>query len=700
MALVLAFGIQRIADAVDDLTPGFNTSDPTNTADLGWLNIHSTITLDIDVANANNSSTHIESVYVQVSGGGANFPHPTTANKTVTSYRWDEKKGTTDPKNYTNGTLNIGADVVITVRSVGEVTVTVSWTSNSQTEYNITDSRLVRDKSLVRTFYVVKSKHDIGTSDTITLLNVTDGVGAGYNSLSDVEIYKGDTKHNPVTYTVTSGKLYIKEGTRTNKSIRNDSASLNTSSGANVWLSMESDTNDAENSHTVAASLATGFIATGTYIYGPRPKLTVTPNTALSSGNPGQKIGDSTAPGILATVTDKDDNRTDGGTVDGVPVKFEVADKSTTASWLIPRSGMTIVDDNNEEITPPPATAKILYVRTNSGTTGASVDVQLASTPGNGEITVSVVGKNVNVSETVTVGTPPTELSTISDTQRTGNSKIFDLVAQVKRGGNPLQGLEVTFQTTRGNLANTPTGETGITNPDGGSDVDDTTSTPSGLNAKDITDPNGYAQVRYNIGDHSGQQEIDAIIYGSDANKRQVVTFVVNGSSTPPTPPPPQTASLTLTATGTGTTRSVTVAARNAQGANVPGLFVTLSGTALPVGSQNVSAGTATTITLPSTPGSYTLTAAASGYTSATETFTITAPGNLGLALIGDQVNGSQTIQVTARTAAGTLETSSVLVSLSGAGISRTVTVTGSQNIPIVLPTASGTLTASATGYN
>ena len=160
-----------------------------------------------------------------------------------------------------------------------------------------------------------------------------------------------------------------------------------------------------------------------------------------------------------------------------------------------------------------------------------------------------------------------------------------------------------------------------------------------------------------------------------------------------------RTPSLSISVSGTGTTRSVTVTAINAQGTAVPGLAVTLSGSALTT-SQIVTSGTPATITIPSTPGTYTLQAVAGGYTVGTASITVTAPGSLALALIGGQVNGSQTVQVTARNSAGTLETTAVLVTLSGAGISRTVSVTGTQNVPLVLPTTSGTLFARAEGYN
>ena len=160
--------------------------------------------------------------------------------------------------------------------------------------------------------------------------------------------------------------------------------------------------------------------------------------------------------------------------------------------------------------------------------------------------------------------------------------------------------------------------------------------------------------------------------------------------------------SLNISVSGTGNTRTVTVTALNAAGTAQPGISVVLNvnnGASL----SRTSGPTplSSTLTLPAAAGDYLLTATTTAdFTGDSETITITLPGNLGLLLIGDQVNGAQTVQVTARNAVGSLETTAVLVTLSGAGISRTVTVTGSQNIPISLPTTSGTLVASATGYN
>ena len=108
---------------------------------------------------------------------------------------------------------------------------------------------------------------------------------------------------------------------------------------------------------------------------------------------------------------------------------------------------------------------------------------------------------------------------------------------------------------------------------------------------------------------------------------------------------------------GTGTTRAVTVTATNAQGVNIPGLRVALTGTALTT-SRVVNTGTATVITLPTTPDDYTIIATFSGYASDTETVTVAASAALGtfsITTIDAPVNGQQTIEVTARNSAGTL---------------------------------------------
>ena len=155
---------------------------------------------------------------------------------------------------------------------------------------------------------------------------------------------------------------------------------------------------------------------------------------------------------------------------------------------------------------------------------------------------------------------------------------------------------------------------------------------------------------------------------------------------------------------GTGTTRAVTVTATNAQGVNIPGLRVALTGTALTT-SRVVNTGTATVITLPTTPDDYTITATFSGYASDTETLTVAASAALGtfsITTIDAPVNGQQTIEVTVLNANGARASVPVTVTLVGPGISRTVETTrGTGRVFIRIPTTttSYTLTVSADGY-
>ena len=210
----------------------------------------------------------------------------------------------------------------------------------------------------------------------------------------------------------------------------------------------------------------------------------------------------------------------------------------------------------------------------------------------------------------------------------------------------------------------------------------------------------GEAHVVYDIGSHTGRQEITASFV--DGTDRESVTFVINGSGR--RGGGEQTARLTIRVDGTGTTRAVTVTATNAQGENIPGLRVALTGTALTT-SRVVNTGTATVITLPTTPDDYTIIATLSGYDPDTETLTVAASAALGtfsITTIDAPVNGQQTIEITARNSAGTLVSGDLVVTLTGPGISRTVdTVNGTGRVFIRIPTTttSYTLTVRADGY-
>ena len=738
MTLVLAFGVQGTAEAISGLTPSTAIASGgvgTATTDLGSLSIEGTITVTISGGTLDLDNVR-ESITVSVSGSGVgtgatstNFVNP--AGNRVTSYVWRETDNdTTDGTNHnaanTFATDETPSTVTITVRRAGEITVTVSHIET----YDTTRSRTAR---VVNTYYIVKQAYEVGPNDTVSLLGVSRGVGAGYGETDNFRIHSADGRNNRVTYNLvgTGGTLYIREGSRYRNA--DDSAyllsgtTLTTSSSAEVWLDMGS------TSQTVTATVVTtGRQTEGVYILRV-PKLAVgTQNQILNveteptplKGNPEQVIGEgainvqvmqSTLTGQTVVFTTP---------VSNVPVKFDVVDKSVAGGYLIPPASTgnsggysgNIVDANNNpvRVTDIPSAARTLYVRASDSNT-ASVGFEFGMAEGTSEITVSVAGTRVTISKTVDViigDETNTQLSISSNTKDSGNANIFHLVARVAdKDGNSIWGKTVTFRTRFGNLENTPTGETGITNPDGGAAVDDDAAIQEGLTVTDITTRSGLARVSYDLGSNRGRQEIHASI-DDMTNARQEITFVVNGPAAAITPINPitpifQVPALTISTRGEGTTRSVTVTATNAQGANVPGLAVTLSGTALTT-SRLVTTGTPETITLPSTPNTYTLQAVASGYTVARINLTVAAspqPGALSINRIGDRVGSQQAIRVSVLTSGGGIPSSAVVVTLSGVTLPPRTTIPageGSTTFTATLPSTSEAhvVTATASGYD
>ena len=601
MALVLAFSVQGTADAAT--IDAFSASP----VDLSWRNIDETIDFTITVTPTVDGSN--ESVTFSVSNG-ATFVDPEDSAKTRSSYVWRETGDTSGDGS--QGTFTSPGTVQVTVKRVGIVTATLSATGAT---------------SRTMTFYVVKRAFDVNYNDTVSILNVTNGVGGRYSG--DIKIHSGDSRHNPVTYTTTGGTLYARFGTTTRR-LDLSGTPLKTSSSADVWLDMSAD------SRTVTAQVEhSDRVTQGTYIHG-SPQLAVTEVPDPFEGPPGDEEGNT----ITVVVNDQlaAGAPGSGGSVAGVPVKFDVADKSPMGGYLIrpDTTTYTIVDVSNNPImlaNIPPA-AKTFYVRTIAG--GAQVGFQFGTIPGEADVVVSVSGRNVNISETVkakVTGDATTQLSIASNTRRSGNSKIFDLVALVERDGEALRGVTVTFQTRFGNLGNTPTGSTGITRPSPESGtVNDDQAQQTGLQVTDITNHLGKAQVSYNLGDNTGRQEIDASIYDANADLRQEITFVVNGpaGSGPQPQPQPQPGAGTptvspLTLTGApNSPHSITVTAPAGTTVRIgTNTFSEAGGSAVPA----IGSGTTTSvITLPSTVGTYTLPIDAGGTPLSVSITVTTAP--------------------------------------------------------------------------
>ena len=574
MALVLTFSVQGTADALN-FTPTATNNNPSDSGNFSWMNVGQTIRLEIsteingsdtDPAGSPDFTEIMESITVTVTGGGAKF---LVGNAEKSSYEWDETDtaGTTDANDkitYDHKDADLpDLDLLIIVRDDGKVTVTISDSSSGV-------SSAYKHPSTVYTFYVVKDLRDVTDRELTTpinLLNVTNGVGAGYDDRQDIRIHNesGDLR---VTYTVSDGgTLYIRDSNRywddANSNgvfdsgesyIKSSTTGFQTSSRAEVWLHMGNDS-----SKVTIQVTNSGIETQGIYIYG-RPKLEITiPATGrFLEGSPGAV----SQRDITVVVEDQTSLGADGDAVAGVPIKFDVVDKSATGGYLIPVStadsngfSTTIVDASNNLIRDidVPELTRTLYVRTD--TTNAVVGFQFGLAPGTSEVTISVSGTKINLREAAEVrvtGEATTTLTIESNTRRSGNSKLFELVAVVKRDGKALRGLPVTFQTRFGALMNTPTLEpqvpnalhdpTADDNSDGIDDeefVADSTLQEDRLEVMELTDRLGKAQVIYDLGNNTGRQEIDASIYDTNPDLRQEVTFVVNGPAPPPPPPPP-----------------------------------------------------------------------------------------------------------------------------------------------------------------
>ena len=390
MALVLAFSVQGTADAID----GISITSP-SPADLGTLVAGNNITLTVGIvqsvdsnADGNSDTIHYdqEAITISVSGGGAKITTVgTTTGLSVDSRSLQESPGTTLTS------LPRTVSVTISTSSHGEVTVTVTdSTPNADIESG--DSRA---GSAVLTVYAVRPVWQVSRTATLTLRGITNGVGDGFYDGNDQPIYNGDRNHYQVNYQVfgsdvtsfisanrtNSGGVYVKEGNR--PSSPTASNNLTTSSGAQVYLDI------GGGSKIVIANVVGtdgDAMSQGIYIF-QNPALVVSAATNTNQeGSPGTVIA------TPFTVTVQDGSGTGG--VPGVPVKFDVRNKSTTTGGtLVFNAGLTgeLIDARNMDLTATSQAGSTIYVRT--GARGvAQIDFQLGSASGDQLVDVSAVG--------------------------------------------------------------------------------------------------------------------------------------------------------------------------------------------------------------------------------------------------------------------------------------------------------------------
>ena len=248
------------------------------------------------------------------------------------------------------------------------------------------------------------------------------------------------------------------------------------------------------------------------------------------------------------------------------------------------------------------------------------------------------------------------------------------------------------------------------------------------------TDENGEAAVAYVIGHTTGDAEVEAIINPQTAHEQSVI-FTIYGRGGAPTPDPtpdpgpiPDPVTIirevsppeprliiepsTLTG-GPGSTYKLTIRAVDASGiaVSVPRVavsnlaFIQAGGQVSPV---TITAPITANVTLPSTPGQYKLSAAATGYQDATVDITVAA-GTLSVLIdpVGGAPGTRSTVTVTATNAGGRTRNVSVTLGITTGGgtLSPSLVTTNTNGTAISILTRGRALgdnyfvTATADGY-
>ena len=736
VAFVLVFGVQGIVDALTATI--VDTVNTTGAEDFKNPNAYEVnedipqITITPTAESITGGSTPTQTI--QVTATGIKLISPILG----TSVKFSNNP-TSSEQSYTSGT-GFTLDGYFT-GTAGTKTITITYTDIVSADEKAADPPTqTSSKTIIHTYtyYVVKSDAAIPETTTLTLKKDSSSVNSqgyftGLDGRTDFYIYSGGSKY-PVTYDVSSGgRLYRSDKAYENTDITPASATSNTPTSSSfpekVWLDMNGVNtfgkgstrivtvnigNDvghanAKSSHKVA------------YIIG-TPKLDITlagvgnvtvvqdddtKKYILSNGIQGQDAGH-----ITATVTDGSSIA-----IADVLVEFKLKHTGSTTGNLrrdLTSGEGTRVDAKNNDKTGLSANgvAQTLYVRTNSS--GVAKATYRFGTLGSQEIIVSSVSLSEKVTAEFGSSAVFKEISDDTNQQQSGNSKRYDLIALVKDGKKNIEDMVVTFTTNKGSLTRVSLAPT--------SDREGVEGIATGKVVNVVTNNLGQAHVVYDIGDNTGQQEIFASIYDNNLSDdagsltpnpnvitgvaestfRRQITFVINGDDDPDDPPQ-TTNRLTISTTGEGTTRSVTVNALTTTNASIPGVSVLLSGTATTT--QTATTGTPVSITLPSTPSTYTLIATDTGGTfdPATITVTVSAPGTLAIEAVGARSGTQQQLTVTAT--GGTIPSGGLLVRLTGVTNPTTVTIpSGSTSVSRIatLPSATSaqTVSASATGFS
>ena len=608
MTLVLAFSVQGVAEALSGLSQSGLPDDLTNQN----IGTSMTVTVSATPDQANNR----EAVTVSVSGGGANFLVDGTVR---TSHTFYEEDGDDTTAGFQDGTLTVPT-LTIAIRNYGKVTVRIRDTSSV--------SSADRAPEIVRTYYAVRLTGTPRTA-SIRLAGISNGINEGYIGLGRQLIYNGDGSHYAVTYTISTGSTAeIVEGSGANERARDYTSDTTTSSAAKIYLK------ERTGSATVTAQVTGAepeYQSVGVYVYQYATlvtPVTVTGGASDGTATPGQQIISPAA--FTATVNDGA-----GNGISGVPVKFEVKDKSVSGGYLLPGNA-TIVDASNKEIRNAQR-SKILYVQTATGG-AAAIGYEVGSAGRKQVVTVSAVGDTDEV-EVISTAAADRVISVYTNQKQSGSSSKYDLIILVEDDGVEASGVEVEFQTLKGQLTNRPTGGSPTT----------------AQRVEQVTNPEGQAQVIYDAGDHTGPLEVIATVHKTaneiaentpETDEIRLIINVSGGGVTPPRrdPDPVRTEAALSFNLGTSIRGSegdeITIEARatDRDGFRVPQVPVSFTISDSDVGSLSVSSGDTnsngvarTVLTLGDEDG--TITASANGYTNAQASITVEpAPAGLEVA--------------------------------------------------------------------
>ena len=736
MTCVLAFGVQGVAKAI-------------NNPNTNGIATETTVSGTVFNVGASSSITSITTTFDKI-GTKETVSISKTSGVTLTGDFYGLSRVTlTEDENTTDGTeangdgftyTRDGRTQTLSGQATGDIGITfttkgIQSVTISSRDYDGDTGNPAGAWSRKYTYYV---KGPGASTTTISLLGLRNGYKTGIfaGDTHRERIHTGDSGHYAVTYTTipTGAMAQIEDtagalGGLTALNNNDTSSAFDVLLRANETYQVTAKVDDSDRETIGVYIIGTPTLAVG-HPGNPNGDDALTDAVEGNKRDPGQindtlpAEGSPTNRAFTAIVRDGTDTA-----VPGVVVTFRAGGSGTgggrlvfnstnNAGTLVDSSNRSRLDANRNQLTTD--TNTILYVRTNASGQ-ADVDFQLG-TDRKQDVTISAVGQSKVVSAYAGAVSGDQLVNPKSkSSQVSGRSGEYELRVEVENAdGEELSDQWVQFRTSDGTL----------------DDPSDTLAPTTIGHLAVQTDTQGIAFVFFDPGETSGSLRVTAHLLdiGSDDTANtgddtviDDVVFNIRGGSPPPIivddeeeeeeeedeeeeeeAQPLQQRQLSIGVTGTGATRSITVTATDG-GRNIPGVTVTLRGSALTQGQRTVTVGTPITITLPTAPGDYRLEASASGFTtSPIETITVTGgstpgttpgAGTLTVEKDGAQTGTQQPIRVRATPAPSRNLRFTVTRGDASVGVGLILTTGTGTAIVTVPATVLYVLTVSAEGY-